>query len=170
MRQDSRAGSVACSMKATIHISLEIGDHNVVDRIIQVDNPDVLERILQACLDSAVVIDSVAKAGPSDPEILPPVADERAAMRREAAQRGAETRAKNKAEKEVEAGSAPPIAETPKVTIAAVEKAIRAAVEAKGIDAIRSVYSGFTGKDGEPCVKLSEIKESDYAAVIEELA
>ena len=63
----------------------------------------------------------------------------------------------------------PKKADAPVVTEGALKKAVKAAVEATGLDAVRSVFAGFKGKDGEPCYKLSDVKPSDYAAVIQEL-
>ncbi len=92
--------------------------------------------------------------------------EEAAARKRsEASKKAAATKAKNKAAAAAKKGKAA----APAATEGALKKAVKAAVEATGLDAVRSVFAGFTGKSGDPCEKLSDVKPADYGAVIEAL-
>lgn len=154
-------------MKVQITTTHEVKDVNDISRI---------GAILEAGLGSAVEINEVTEV-PADP----PVAEDDgggAAKRSEAAVKAAATRAKNKRDKEAKKTTpkkvsgettAPPVADAPKVTEGMLNKAIRAAVEAVGIDGVRSVIGGFKSKDNKPCTTLTSIKEVDYAEVVEAL-
>lgn len=60
-----------------------------------------------------------------------------------------------------------PAAEAPKITENAVKLAIKDAISAKGADAVRStLMKSFTNAKGDPVMRLSDIQEKDYGAVV----
>jgi len=173
-------------MKATVTISFEVDDLESVERIIKsgtgsatevesvaVDTPAGTVRLTSIPAPEAPAEAPVSDAGAEDAAV---------AKRKAAAAKARETRAKNKAKRDAantevvaEVDDETP-AETPakkpdaKVTDLDLKKAVKTAIESKGIDAVRSVFASFKSKSGEPCAKLSDVKESDFSKVVEALA
>lgn len=162
-------------MKATVQITF------------LVDSLEDVERIVHAGMGSSVTLEATSVVEESEPagdgpadSVEPTPAEKRSA----AAKKAAATKAANKAKKEAadKAAAGTPVDDDPlgigvtepapavKVDEAGLKKAVTIAIKEKGIDAVRSVFGGFKSKSGEECAKLSDVKEKDYAKVVEALA
>lgn len=158
-------------MKVHIHIELDGVDDQ--------DDRKLIDRLIQAGPGVAPTVTVGASA--TDPPVEPvetriaaDEAEEQAAAKRSAAaKKAAATKAENKAGKEAAAkaeaeltGEDPVV---PKATEGALKKAVNAGVEAVGVDAVRLEFNKFKAKNGDECMRFTDIQEVDYAAVIAKL-
>ena len=130
-------------MKVNVTIALEISDAYQMETI---------EQIIKTGLGSSSVVESIKEAP----------AEEKPETKKPAAKKPA---AKKPAKKKEE-----PKAAAPKVSETELKKAVSTAIAQTSVNEVREVFSRFKGKDGNPCAKMSDVKPSDYAALVEALA
>jgi hypothetical protein len=160
------------------------------------DDLESVERIIQAGLGTSAKVETVVEVPtclpPSEPNLAESVqkavedgiakddAEEAARKRSEASKKAAATKKRNAAAKEaadqakvntsvdknLKKADAPKAA---KVSDGDLKKAVKDAIADNGIEHVRKVFSTFDSKDKKPCVKLSDVKPGDFAAVVEAL-